>query len=178
MSVDLSQDYFSLFGLAPSYAIDDTQLAARFRELQREYHPDRFASGDERQKRLAVQQSAFINQAFEALTSPVARAQYLLQLAGVEAALDGATTTDAAFLLQQMEWREALMGLAESAAPLPRLEALKAEVESSFCALQQQFDQQLRAGELAQCQALVARLQFVQKLLSDIESREEALWDA
>lgn len=178
MSVDLSQNYFSLFGLEPSFAIDAAQLASRFRALQREHHPDRFAAADDRQKRLAVQQSAFINQAYEALSAPVTRAQYLLQLAGVEAALDSATTSDAGFLMQQMDWREGLMAALESADPLARLEALKAEVAGGFAGLQQQFSQGLQAGEHARCQELVARMQFVQKLLSDIEAREEALWDA
>ena len=55
-SVDMQQDYFSLFGLQPSCEIDLVDLAARYRQLQQAVHPDRFMRECDRSQRLTQQQ--------------------------------------------------------------------------------------------------------------------------
>lgn len=54
-------DYFTLFGLPARYQLDTRALSLRFQDLQRQYHPDKFASGSEAEQLAAVQQSATIN---------------------------------------------------------------------------------------------------------------------
>ncbi len=54
-------DYFTLFGLPARYQIDTRALSLRFQDLQRQYHPDKFANGTRAQQLAAVQQSATIN---------------------------------------------------------------------------------------------------------------------
>jgi molecular chaperone HscB len=75
-------DYFTLFGLPAQYQIDIQALTSRFQDLQRQYHPDKFASGLSRTA--AVQQSATINQAWQTLRNPLTRAEYLLSLHGFD----------------------------------------------------------------------------------------------
>ena len=70
-------DYFTLFGLPASYTLSLEPLAARYQELQRQYHPDKFASGSAAEQLAAVQQSATINQAWQTLRHPLTRAEYL-----------------------------------------------------------------------------------------------------
>lgn len=178
MSFDPAQNHFALFGLPPAFDLDPAQLGERFRELQRAHHPDRFAAADERQQHLAVQRSAHINQAYEVLSSPVERARYLLQLKGVDAGSGSATTSDGAFLMQQMEWREAMMELGAGPEALARLERLKAEVERVYAGLQREFVALLQAQDWPRAHDAVLRMQFVQKMLASIDTREEALWDA
>lgn len=56
-------DYFTLFGLPAQYPIDLQALTVRFQDLQRQYHPDKFASGTQAEQLAAVSHSATINQA-------------------------------------------------------------------------------------------------------------------
>ncbi len=77
-------DYFTLFGLTPNYAIDSEQLTHRFQELQRQYHPDRFATCSEQEKMQALQHAATINAAYQSLRHPLKRAEYMLLLHGFD----------------------------------------------------------------------------------------------
>lgn len=72
-------DYFTLFGLPASYTLSLEQLAVRYQDLQRQYHPDKFASAPAAEQLAAVQHSATINQAWQTLRHPLTRAEYLLR---------------------------------------------------------------------------------------------------
>jgi molecular chaperone HscA len=106
MRHDLSHNHFELFGLKAGFEVDGETLALRYRDLQKETHPDRFANASEQERRLSVQLAAQINEAFRVLKSPLARARYLLELKGVVID-DTDTRMDPAFLMEQMELREA-----------------------------------------------------------------------
>ena len=99
--------HFALFELQPSFNLALDQLAVRYRELARGVHPDRFADASEREQRLALEQSASLNEAYQTLKNPPKRARYLLALQGGELPLE-VTVHDPEFLMQQMQWREDL----------------------------------------------------------------------
>lgn len=90
-------DYFTLFGLPAQYLLDVQALATRFQDLQRQFHPDRFASRPQAEQLAAVQQSATINQAWQTLRNPLSRAEYLLSLHGFDLASEQHTVRDTAF---------------------------------------------------------------------------------
>ena len=94
--------HFALFDLQPSFRLDLEQLATRYRELARGVHPDRFADASEREQRLALEQSASLNEAYQTLKSPPKRARYLLAMNGGELPLE-VTVHDPDFLMQQMQ---------------------------------------------------------------------------
>ena len=71
---DFQQNYFQLFDLPVHFALDQAQLGARYRQLQGELHPDRYASASDHEQRLAVQYSALVNEAYATLRKPLARA--------------------------------------------------------------------------------------------------------
>ena len=124
-------DYFTLFGLPASYTLSLEPLAARYQELQRQYHPDKFASGSAAEQLAAVQQSATINQAWQTLRHPLTRAEYLLSLHGFDLASEQHTVRDTAFLMEQLELREELdeIGKAKDEA---RLESFIKRVKAQF----------------------------------------------
>lgn len=125
---DFSKNYFELFGLPVGFRLDTAQLAARYRELQKVVHPDRFAAADAGSQRLSLQGATLVNEAFATLKDPLKRAQYLLALRGVEQDPQKSTLNDPAFLMQQMELREALAAVSSAQDPRARLDALLDEI--------------------------------------------------
>ncbi|MEO0444009.1 MAG: Fe-S protein assembly co-chaperone HscB, partial [Pseudomonadota bacterium] len=77
---NLAKNYFELFGLRPTFELDKQQLSQQYRQLQKKVHPDKFASHSSSEKRLSLQFTSFINNAFHVLKSPLLRAEYLLEL--------------------------------------------------------------------------------------------------
>src|SRR4051794_8729833 len=75
--IDFSRNHFDLLGLPPRYRVDVAALDAAYRKLQTEVHPDKFAAAGDAEKRVALQASARVNEAYRALKDPVQRAQYL-----------------------------------------------------------------------------------------------------
>lgn len=171
MQADLSKNYFELFDLPVSFDLDPADLAARYRQLQRLFHPDRFASAPAPERRLSVQMTAQINAAFQTLKDPVARARYLLGLFGLDTGEDTDTNMQPAFLMEQMELREALA------------EAGQARDEQEIEALRQRVQKQLEAktallsasfaanSDSARRDArnLTREMQFLQKLVQEIQ---------
>lgn len=105
--IDFSRSHFDLLGLRPGFRIDAEALERAYRDLQRRVHPDNFARASDAQKRLALQASARANEAYRTLRDPVARAEYVLALRGVDAASETDTRLPVEFLTRQLERREA-----------------------------------------------------------------------
>lgn len=168
----LTDDDFTLFGLAPSQALDRAALDARRRELQAEVHPDRFAMEGAAAQRLAMQWAVRVNEAWQRLKDPLSRAAYLCALRGVPIDAERNTAMPAAFLMQQMQWREAL-DEADGAAAVEALDAQIAHDESRMLAeLAVLLDER---HDTAAAAAMVRSLMFVARFRQDIERRLEAL---
>ncbi|MBY6191432.1 Fe-S protein assembly co-chaperone HscB [Microbulbifer agarilyticus] len=172
----MQQNHFEIFGLPVGYQVDRQALAKRYRELQQEFHPDRFAAKSDREQMLAMQYAAQINEANNTLKDPVARAAYLLQLRGVERKAEQ-TTADGAFLMQQMMLRERLEEVREASDPEAELEELSAEAAALFKAQEQAFSDALAANALKDGESALSKLQFLAKLQRQIEELEEDLLD-
>lgn len=168
---------FVLFGLPERFAIDRTDLDARWRQLQGTAHPDRFAADGSAAQRLAMQWSVRINEAYRRLRDPLARAAYLCELRGAPIAAHSNTAMPAAFLLQQMAWREALEE-AKTGAGEAELGALDAEVRAAERDLLAQLAT-LLDDEPAPALAAerVRALMFIQRFRADLIERIDALQD-
>ncbi|WGL17920.1 Fe-S protein assembly co-chaperone HscB [Microbulbifer bruguierae] len=172
----LQQNHFEIFGLPVAYEVDRQVLAKRYRELQQEFHPDRFAAKSEREQMLSMQYAAQINEANNTLKDPVARAAYLLQLAGVEISPEQ-TTADGEFLMQQMILRERLEDVRDLAEPEGELESLAVETADLFQVQQQVFAAALESGGLAEASGALLKMQFLGKLQHQIDALEDDLLD-
>lgn len=168
--------HYALFELQPAFDLDLERLSARYRELARKVHPDRFADAGESEQRKAIEQSANLNEAYQTLKSPSRRARYLLKLQGREMPLE-ATVQDPAFLMQQMQWREELEDLQDEA-DLAGVAVFKARLKTaqqllndSFAAIWQDEAQREEA------ERLVRRMQFLDKLTQEVRQLEERLDD-
>lgn len=177
MQSTLGKNHFELFDLAPAFEVEQETLALRYRELQRAIHPDRFANASEQEKRISVQQAAQINEAFQVLKSPLSRARYLLQLNGVP--LDDADTRmDTSFLMEQMELREGLAEVRGKADPFDALNRLRGVIESRERELIESLPLAFADGSreaLENARETVRKMQFMQRLLSEVDELEETL---
>ncbi|WP_444885874.1 Fe-S protein assembly co-chaperone HscB [Microbulbifer sp. PSTR4-B] len=167
--------HFEIFGLDPAFELDRSALSARYRELQREFHPDKYASKSEREQLLAIQMAAQINEAHTVLRDPVQRAAYLLKLAGVEVPPEQ-TTADTEFLMQQMVLRERLEEVREQANPTVALEELAEEVDGLYRGAQRQFAETYAAGKFSEAEDALRKQQFLVKLQSQVEELEADLF--
>jgi molecular chaperone HscB len=178
MTAVSSQNHFDIFGLPVSFDIDTASLAERYRELQRAAHPDRFANASDRERREAVQQAANINEAFQTLKSPLQRARYILQLKGVSFDDQKDTSYDTAFLMEQIELREALAEVKDNPNALSRLNDLMQDINVRINTMQSELATALSGDDLDQAKALVHKLQFLHKLRIESENLEAELADA
>jgi molecular chaperone HscB len=161
-------DFFALFGLPRSFRLDLVQLESAYREVQARVHPDRHAAAGDAQQRVAMQWATAANEGFKTLKHPIRRAQYLLKFAGVDVQAESNTAMPAAFLMQQMEWREAL-DEARSGADRSALDALEGEVRRAHgeevARLEELIDERRDLKSAAAC---VRKLMFIDKFRNEV----------
>jgi molecular chaperone HscB len=167
----LSND-FEIFGVVPAFALDRDALDARWKDLQREAHPDRFAAADAQAQRQAMQWSVRINEAYQRLKDPLKRAAYLCELNGAPIQAENNTAMPAAFLMQQMQWREDLEDASDSAALERMADDVAAARSRMLLDLQQTADVQRDFPALA---GQVRALMFVERFARDVENRLDQL---
>jgi molecular chaperone HscB len=173
----LSANYFEIFEVPVSYNVDLEQVQHRYRELQKAVHPDKFANASSQERRLSMQHTSLINQAFNALKDPVERAVYLLQLKGQDFTMDNETTMDASFLMEQMEMREALEYVHSKQDPLDELDTMLKQVNARQAALMNDFEQAYEADDLDAAREAVRKLQFMMKAKKEINDLAASIED-
>ena len=168
----LDSDDFELFGLPRRFAVDRTELDARWRALQAEVHPDRFAAEGAVGQRVAMQWAVRANEAYARLKDPVQRAAYLCELHGHPIRAEDNTAMPADFLHQQLEWREAL----DEAGSADAVEALAAEVSGhrrqALEHIRQTIDDE---GDMAAAASQVRALMFIERFERQVERQIEVL---
>jgi molecular chaperone HscB len=168
----LDDDDFTLFGLTQRFGIDRQEVDARWRAIQAQVHPDRFAAEGPSEQRLAMQWAMRVNEAYRRLRDPLARASYLCELRGVPVDAERHTAMPQSFLMQQMAWRETL----EEADTAAKVRALDQEVgvqqDGLLAAVAAQLDE---IGDPAAAVASVRALMFLNRFRLDIDRRLEAL---
>lgn len=174
----LTQNYFEIFNLPTSYDIDLTELSTRYRKLQNAIHPDKFANASDLERRISMQQSALINEAYQTLKSPLLRARYMLQLKGVDLANESSVNMDSEFLMQQMRLREALEQVRDAQDPEAKLLVIAKEIEQAIAeqiTVVSRFFKEDNAEQLDKIADYVRRMQFMAKLQQEAEALEEEL---
>ena len=173
--MNFNDDHYALFELRRTFRLDISLLDRRYREIQAQVHPDKFAQAGDAERRLSLQWATRTNEAYQTLKNPLSRAQYLLHLAGQDVGAENNTAMPEEFLMEQMEWRESV---AEA-----RLGREQGELEHLHLRLKQQMTD--RYEQLAVllddrhdyplAVDLVRRLMFLEKLLFEIDDAMAAL---
>lgn len=178
-----TQTHFELFELPVSFDVNLQDLSQRYRELQRVVHPDKFVNASDYERRLSVENAALINDAYQILKSPQRRARYMLELQSVSFDDEKDTAFDPAFLMEQIELREALGELNQNSDPMASLNKIMLDINRRIDAVVQGLQEGLQSECLTDDQKitlkqLVHKMQFLNKLQHEAEYQEENLLDA
>ena len=166
--MNLQSSDFDLFGLPQRFAQDPAAIAARWKDLQREAHPDKFAGEGAAAQRAALQWSVRINEAYQRLKEPLKRAAYLCELRGAPLDAENNTAMPADFLVEQMEWREAL----DEASGEEDLDGISARVAGRRREMLAHIGQLLDLeGDASAAAQQVRALMFIERFAEDVEAR-------
>lgn len=167
-AMNLSYSDFELFGLPQQFAQDRAAIDARWKELQREAHPDKFAAQGMAAQRVALQWSVRINEAYQRLKDPLRRAAYLCELRGAPIDAHQNTAMPADFLMEQMEWREAL----EEARDEEELDDIAQRLAGSRRQMIERIGKLLDVdGDAGAAAQQVRALMFLERFGEDVENR-------
>ncbi|MDC5847707.1 co-chaperone HscB [Vibrio europaeus] len=169
-------NYFELFGLPSQFNLDGSLLSSQFRELQKQFHPDKFATASERDRLMAVQKAAEINDAYQVLKNPISRAEYILSENGVDIRGEQQTMQDPMFLMEQMELREELEDISSSSDAEDALFDFEGKVSKMFKQQLTATEQDLNQTDWQQAADRVRKLKFIAKLQNEIELVEDKLF--
>ncbi len=163
-------DHFARLGLPRLFALDTKALARRYFELQRQLHPDRFATRGAREKAISQSQAVTLNEAYEALRTPLGRAEYLLLLAGMPPA-DERSIRDPELLMEQMERREVLAGARDAAG----VETCIGAAVADAMAIESELADAFASGDLQAARRGTLRLRYLQRLIDEARARHARL---
>jgi molecular chaperone HscB len=171
--MDFHANHFQLFDLPASFRLDMDKLEISYRKLQNEVHPDRFAAAGEAEKRLSMQWATKVNEAFQTLKKPLTRGAYLLHLHGIEVFSEKHTAFPPAFLMQQMEWREAIGDARQTRntrALDKLLRELRDETKHMEAGLAAELDDK---HDYEAAAATLRKLKFMHKLIEEVGDAQE-----
>lgn len=161
-------NYFTLLGLTPDFAIDIAQLDDNYRQLQAKVHPDKFVTASPAERLQSMQSATLANDAYQTLKYPTTRAKYLLQLQGIETNDEQNTVMPPDFLMMQMEWRET-MDDAKAANDIDTLDDLLDTFAQETKSLHNSFASNYqRSPEEAATD--VRKLSFIDKISDDVRN--------
>jgi len=166
--MDFRADHFSLFGLSQGFRLDLSDLDSRYRDVQAQVHPDRFVNASDAERRLSMQWATHANEAYLTLKKPLERAKYLLHLGGHDIQAESNTAMSTDFLMEQMEWREAVME-ARDGRDHHELEHLHNRLRNDINSRYDELGELLDRDDHVSATDLVRRLMFLEKLLYEID---------
>lgn len=161
-------DHFARLGLPRDFTVSEKALERAYFAAQRRFHPDRFAGRGAKEKTLSLQHATLVNEAYETLRDPLARARHMLEAAGRPLpGEDGRTIADPELLMEAMEWREAL----EEAADAADLAALAVRLEAETRAVVDHLGQAFAADDLDGATHQALRLSYLTKLGQELRRK-------
>lgn len=173
--INFQQNHYALFGLQPKFNLDPSELEQAYRGIQSRVHPDKFVHASDAERRASMQSATQVNEAYRTLKSPLARARYLLALHHIDVQGESNTAMPQEFLLEQMQWREAVEDAADRAGELAALASrLGRELQDRYAQLERHLDKE---SDYARAADLVRKLMFLERLreeISDALERAEA----
>ena len=166
-----SSDAFGLLGLPERFDLDPAAIEQAFFDKSKDLHADRFASAPAAERVAALSRSRALNDAYQVVKKPVARAEYLLARAGVT--IGDNERVDPELLMEVLELREELAE-AKVAKQMPVIERLHAEMavrrDAAVGSLAQLFDR----ADLAAIKKQLILLRYLDRYLEECDAALDA----
>ena len=178
--MSLTDNYFTLFNLPEAYVLDADLLAEKYWLLQKQTHPDRFASASKQDQLKSAQYAAIVNDAYEVLKSPLKRAIYMLKLKGLEQDDQRSSKLSPDFLMQQIELRETLEDIKANENPQVALAVLDEKLQEQLAELERALDacfKEATESAIKTAAETVNKMHFIIKMLKEVEHLEDELLD-
>lgn len=166
-----NHNYFDILGLNEQFTQDLSTLDSSLAEMQAQVHPDNCVNATAQEKRLMMQYSAMLNEAYTVIRDPLKRACHLLELNGVEMGEEANASIPQEFLMLQLELREKLEDHQNNR---QALKEFKYKIEKHYHSLLKDLAfllDNIKPENLKPAQELIFNLQFFQKLLKDIKTQ-------
>lgn len=163
----MNNNPFQLFDIAADYRIDESAINDKYLALQKQFHPDNFATRTAKEKLMATQISANVVAAHKTLLDPIARASALLNLNDFAFDLSNYISRDKMLLIEQMELREQLDSATPDAYP-----TLQQQWQAAFADLEEQFVAALDSQSFDNAAEIVLKMRYYQKLLSELHDKQ------
>lgn len=161
-------DYFTKLGLPCDFEIGEKNLEVAYFALQRKLHPDLFTNKSDEEKRFSLEQTMAVNDAYEALKSPLKRAEYILSLKGFIVNKDGkGTKPSAEILTESMEMREEL----HEAKDKDAIRAIAVKATDKRISAIDKIKKKLHEKEFEQAAYETIRLRYIEKLLEEVRKK-------
>lgn len=166
-----STTYFEVLGLPRAMRQDSQTIERAFRETSKRVHPDRFSTASPEQRRIALDYTTFVNDAYRTLRDAQRRAEYLMSLEGVRIGDERSTTRDPELLMEMLELQEKLEHLA-AGEPVEKMGAeMAARKKTLLDRLARFFDD--HEGTKDAAIAMLEQLRFLERLLERIDTKLE-----
>lgn len=167
-------DYFELLGLSRQAELDLQELETRWKARAAAVHPDRFTQASDAEKRIAMQWSAQINEAYRVLRDPLKRLAYLCELAGFRVGEGSGGSVSTPFLMHQMQWRDDLEEISQSQ-NAQALAELVAEVLAKRAAQQRAVVHEIEQQRWESAVTGLHEWMFIDKFVQELRAVERNL---
>ncbi len=161
-------DHFVRLGMAVDFDVDISALDGIYFELQRTLHPDRFATSTAKEKAYSQAQATAINDAYETIKDPLKRADYIINIKGVNVMPDGCNlVNDPSILMEAMEVREKLA----AAENISDVDAVANQAREEMKDIVAGISLAFRGDDIEGACQLTTRLKYLTKLLDEVRQR-------
>ena len=161
-------DHFVRLGMAVDFDVDISALDGIYFGLQRTLHPDRFATSTAKEKAYSQAQATAINDAYETIKDPLKRADYIINIKGVNVMPDGCNlVNDPSILMEAMEVREKLA----AAENISDVDAVANQAREEMKDIVAGISLAFRGDDIEGACQLTTRLKYLTKLLDEVRQR-------
>ncbi|CAG5047741.1 unnamed protein product [Parnassius apollo] len=161
---EAKENYFKIMGIHETYDLDENDLAKKFKELQKQLHPDKFANKNKEEQEISEIYSSLVNEAYKTLLEPLSRGIYMLHLRGKE--IPENTEIDQQFLMMIMEKNEEV----ENAETEEEIMKLNKENKAIIKELQKKLSKAFFDGDLKIVTKLLSQMKYYTSIDNQIQT--------